>query len=124
VGPRLAADSCEFVSLSYRQARSEALGNYGEVSDARIELRGRILPVRCKCIVHPNRTLSSTPEPYLFDLGGEEVGYQFLMCLTLVFFCRTNCSFLSSMPGLATSGGNQRGWHWRGRERKRPFLGE
>jgi hypothetical protein len=73
-GPRLADDSYEFVSLSCRQALSEAPENYGEVSDARIELRGHTLSMRCKFLAHPGKSLSSISKPYLFDLGGGEVG--------------------------------------------------
>lgn len=70
-GLRVPDDSCEFVGLSFRQ-RDDALGNYGEVDDARIEIRGRILPVRCRTMDSP--LPYEPPRSYLFDQDEAQVG--------------------------------------------------
>ncbi|KAK0701556.1 hypothetical protein B0T21DRAFT_114484 [Apiosordaria backusii] len=62
--------SCEFINLSFRP--SGALGNYGEVLDAQLELRGRIIPVRytTRIILGKNFVVG----PNLLGYGGEQVG--------------------------------------------------
>lgn len=62
--------SCEFLNLFFRP--SSALGNYGEVLGAALELRGRILPVLQTTRTSLGR--DSVVIPYLIGHGGEEVG--------------------------------------------------
>ncbi|KAK4665506.1 hypothetical protein QC763_000410 [Podospora pseudopauciseta] len=62
--------SCEFVDLSFRA--SGALGNYGDVVGAKLELRGRILPVRHATRISLGKNFIVGPN--IFGYGGEQIG--------------------------------------------------
>ncbi|KAK0654005.1 heterokaryon incompatibility protein-domain-containing protein [Cercophora samala] len=61
---------CEFVNLSFRP--SGALGSYGDVVEARLELRGRVLPVRHATRISLGRNFLVGPN--IVGRGGEEIG--------------------------------------------------
>lgn len=67
---RVGDDSCQAIDNNYRS--TDILGNYGEVCNSRIELRGQVIAVTCRIVGDSDDAL--LPGEYLSDTSGIQIG--------------------------------------------------